>query len=85
MIYLSQSDGHTNRYGDATDIEYSSSIAGWTAMDNADRGQHHQQQEQAEQAEHAGRAEQSEQKELYLIQGCLNLIWGLNSSLQSWF
>ena len=24
-------------------------------------------------------------KELFLIQGCLNLIWGLNSSLQSWF
>ena len=24
-------------------------------------------------------------KELYLIQGCLNLIWGSNSNLQSWF
>ena len=31
------------------------------------------------------RSPKTEEKELYLIQGCLNLIWGLNSSLQSWF
>ena len=63
MIYLSQSDGHTNRYGDATDIEYSSSIAGWTAMDNVDRGQHHQQQEQEETEE----SEQQQQHNLFFF------------------
>lgn len=63
MIYLSQSDGHTNRYGDATDIEYSSSIAGWTAMDNVDRGQHHQQQEQEETEE----SEQQQQHNLFVF------------------